>query len=423
MASGGANGAGSEGGGREAGLAAPLSERLRPDSLEDFLGQGHLAERLQGLMAAESLPNLLFFGPPGCGKSTVAMLLARRAGRAWRRVKTPEAGTARLRRLCQGCAVLVIDELHRFSRDQQEMLAGLARNGELTLLACTTENPTFAVAQELLCLLSVVRLRPLSEIDMLELARRGARALGCQMGDAVLEMLARLAKGDARMLLNLVEYTSRLPGAKDNPSAVGAALPEIMSRFERQLGAHSDYASALVKSMRGSDPDAALYYLACLLEAGEDVRFICRRFIMAASEDVGLADPQALAMAVACQQAVEFMGMPEGFIPLAETCVYLALARKSNSAYRAYLAARREVREQGPQEVPLHLRNAPTALQKSWGYGRGYKYPHNFPGGFVEQNYLPDGLVNSRFYLPSANGEEPRLAQWWRRVKKIRDPE
>ncbi|MBQ1330552.1 MAG: replication-associated recombination protein A, partial [Desulfovibrio sp.] len=303
------------------------------------------------------------------------------------------------------------------------MLAGLAREGEITLLACTTENPTFAVAQDLLSLLSVVRLRPLGEQDMLELARRGAHALGCQIGEAVLEMLARLAKGDARMLLSLVEYTSRLPGAKDNPDAVSAQLPEAMSRFERQLGAHSDYASALVKSIRGSDPDAALYWLACLLEAGEDVRFICRRFIMAASEDVGLADPQALAMAVACQQAVEFTGMPEGFIPLAETCIYLALARKSNSAYRAYLAARREVREQGPQDVPLPLRNAPTALQKSWGYGRGFKYPHNFPGGFVEQTYLPDGLVNSRFYLPSANGEEPRLAQWWRRVKKIRDPE
>ena len=421
MASGKTNG--SESGVRETGIAAPLSERLRPESLDAFLGQGHLEDRLRGLLSAEALPNLLLFGPPGSGKSTVAMLLAKNAGRAFRRIKTPEAGTARLKRLCQGCGVLVIDELHRFSRDQQECLARFVQDGALTLLACTTENPTFAVAQELLCQLSVVRLRPLGEQDLLELARRGARALGAGIGEDVLRMLAQIAKGDARMLLNLVEYTAALPGAKENPDAVKAALPEAMSRFERQLGAHSDYASALVKSIRGSDPDAALYYLACLLEAGEDVRFICRRFIMAASEDVGLADPQALSVAVACQQAVEFMGMPEGFIPLAETCIYLSLARKSNSAYRAYLPARREVREQGPQDVPLHLRNAPTPLQKSWGYGRGYKYPHSYPGGFVEQEYLPEGLVNRRFYQPSSSGEEPRLAQWWRRVKKIRDPE
>lgn len=265
-------------------------------------------------------------------------------------------------------------------------------------------------------------MRPLGQDELLTLAKRGAEEMKADISGEVLKMLAELSRGDARALLNLVEYVAGLP-CRDDPESVKEMLPDILRSQEANGGSHYDLTSALIKSIRGSDPDAALYYLACLLENGEDPRFICRRLILSASEDIGLADPAALTMAVSCQRAVDFVGMPEAYMPLAETTIYLALARKSNSSYAAYLNARREVRSQGPLSVPLHLRTAVTPLQKEWGYGRGYKYPHAYRGGYVKQDYLPDGLVNRRFYKPSANGDEPRLSQWWRRVKNIRDDE
>ena len=399
----------------------PLAERLRPESLDLFLGQSHIEERVTALMDCQRLPSLLLFGPPGCGKSTIAILIARSSGRPWKRISAPEAGITQLRKMLAGVEVLVLDELHRFSKAQQDFFLPLLESGELTLLATTTENPSFSVTRQLLSRLSVLRLRALGRAELLELAKRGAAAMGETIAEPVLDMLADVSRGDARTLLNLVEFVAALAVKKDDPEAVKAMLPDIVSRHDKSGDNHYELASALIKSIRGSDPDAALYYLACLVEGGEDPRFICRRLILSASEDVGLADPQALPMAVACQQAVEYVGMPEGFIPLAETTVYLALARKSNSTYAAFLNARQEVRRQGTQEVPLHLRNATTALQKEWGYGRGYKYPHNFPEGWVEQEYLPRDLVNRRFYMPTKNGEEARLSQWWRRKKKIPD--
>ena len=314
------------------------------------------------------------------------------------------------------------DELHRFSKAQQDFFLPLVENGSLTLLATTTENPSFAVTRQLLSRLTVLRMRPLGQDELLTLAKRGAEEMKANISGDVLKMLAELSRGDARALLNLVEYVAGLP-CRDDPESVKEMLPDILRSQEANGGSHYDLTSALIKSIRGSDPDAALYYLACLLENGEDPRFICRRLILSASEDIGLADPAALTMAVSCQRAVDFVGMPEAYMPLAETTIYLALARKSNSTYAAYLNARREVRSQGPLSVPLHLRTAVTPLQKEWGYGRGYKYPHAYRGGYVEQDYLPDGLVNRRFYKPSANGDEPRLSQWWRRVKNIRDDE
>ena len=269
---------------------------------------------------------------------------------------------------------------------------------------------------------------------------QGARHIQFQAGDTVLvcrrlegEFLAYKnaiprnntikIEGDARTLLNLVEYAASLPEEMRAPEQLRSALPEVMMRHDKDGDSHYELASALIKSIRGSDPDAALYYLACLLEGGEDPRFICRRLILSASEDVGLADPNALPLAVSCQQAVEFVGMPEGFIPLAETVVYLALARKSNSSYAAYLTAAREVKYNGARPVPLHLRNASTQLQKEWGYGKEYKYPHNYPEGWVEQDYLPAELVGRRFYQPRDMGDEARLSQWWRKIHKIRKTE
>jgi putative ATPase len=234
--------------------------------------------------------------------------------------------------------------------------------------------------------------------------------------DKALDFLVTVAHGDARTLLNLLEYVQELPEEKRDLDGLRTSLPEVVMRHDKEGDSHYELASALIKSIRGSDPDAALYYLACMLEGGEDPRFITRRLILSASEDVGLADPYALSLAVSCQQAVEFTGMPEGFIPLAETVVYLALAHKSNSAYAGYLAAQKEIKTNGPQPVPLHLRNAATQLQKRWGYGKGYKYPHNYPEGWVPQEYLPQELAGRRFYQPRDNGMERRLTAWWRQL-------
>ncbi|CAK7040774.1 MAG: Replication-associated recombination protein A [Desulfovibrio sp.] len=404
-------------------VSKPLPERMRPDDLALFLGQTHLGNRLRSLMQAKRLPSLLFFGPPGCGKSTLALLLAKSTGKTFLRLSAPEAGLQHLRRSLSGVEILVLDELHRFSKAQQDFFLPLVESGELTLLATTTENPSFSVTRQLLSRLHVLRLRPLGRTELVELARRGAADLQTEMPDDLAELLAGVAHGDARTLLNLVEYVAALPADSRDIEHIKAALPEVLVRHDKDGDNHYELASALIKSIRGSDVDAALYYLACLLEGAEDPRFICRRLILSASEDVGLADPNALQLAVACQQAVEFVGMPEGFIPLAETVTYLALARKSNATYAAYLNAQREIKLNGPHPVPLHLRNPSTQLHKEWGYGKEYKYPHNYPESWIQQTYLPQELEGRRFYQPRDNGEEPRLTQWWRKLHKIKKTE
>ena len=404
-------------------VSKPLPERMRPDDLALFLGQTHLGNRLRSLMQAKRLPSLLFFGPPGCGKSTLALLLAKSTGKTFLRLSAPEAGLQHLRRSLSGVEILVLDELHRFSKAQQDFFLPLVESGELTLLATTTENPSFSVTRQLLSRLHVLRLRPLGRTELVELARRGAADLQTEMPDDLAELLAGVAHGDARTLLNLVEYVAALPADSRDIEHIKAALPEVLVRHDKDGDNHYELASALIKSIRGSDVDAALYYLACLLEGAEDPRFICRRLILSASEDVGLADPSALQLAVACQQAVEFVGMPEGFIPLAETVTYLALARKSNATYAAYLNAQREIKLNGPHPVPLHLRNPSTQLHKEWGYGKEYKYPHNYPESWIQQTYLPQELEGRRFYQPRDNGEEPRLTQWWRKLHKIKKTE
>ena len=397
-------------------ILAPLPERLRPSGLAGFVGQEHLKAKIENFLRANRLPSLLLFGPPGCGKSTLALLLAKPHGQKITRISAPEAGLTQLRKMLAGTDVLILDELHRFSKAQQDFFLPNLENGELTLIATTTENPSFSVTPQLLSRLHVLRLRPLLPAELKALALRGLADMGISLTDEALDMLCSLSNGDARTLLNLVEYTGALPPEKLTNEGIKESLPELVMRHDKTGDSHYERASALIKSIRGSDPDAALYYLACLLEGGEDPRFICRRLILSASEDVGLADPQALSLAVACQQAVEFVGMPEGFIPLSETVVYLALARKSNTSYAAYGNAAREVKMNGPQPVPLHLRNATTKLQRQWGYGKDYQYPHNFPEAWVDQEYLPDAVAGKRFYQPKDVGEEGRLANWWKRL-------
>ena len=388
----------------------PLAHAIRPKTFEDFTGQGHVTSRLQAMLKAKRLPSLLFYGPPGCGKSTLAIILAEATGLPYVRVSAPEAGLAALRGLIEGKDILVLDELHRFSKAQQDFFLPLLEAGDITLLGTTTENPSFALTKQLLSRLHVMRLRPLSHAELLTVAKRGLAALNLNLPQECLELLAVMSGGDARAYLNLLEFTAELPAEKRVLDQLKLILPEQVIRGDRDADTHYELASAFIKSIRGSDPDAALYYLACMLESGEDPRFVCRRLILSASEDVGLADPQALRLAVACHQAVEMVGMPEGFIPLAETTVYLALAPKSNSTYSAYLAAKKELVGQGMKPVPAHLRNPATKLQKQWGFGEGYKYPHAYPGSWVEQEYLPKELVGLKFYHERDQGQEPKLA-------------
>ncbi len=398
------------------GILPPLPERLRPSDTAEFIGQEHLRAKLENLMRAERLPSILFFGPPGSGKSTIALLLARAHGKKVTRISAPEAGLQQLRRMLSGTDVLILDELHRLSKAQQDFFLPLLESGELTLLATTTENPSFSVTPQLLSRLHVLRLRPLVHQDLMALARRGAETLDFQLEEAGADLLATLSGGDARTLLNLVEYTAGLPEDQRQGAALKDHLPEIVARHDKQGDKHYELASALIKSIRGSSPDAAIYYLAALLEGGEDPRFITRRLILAAAEDVGLADPAALPLATACHQAVENIGMPEGYLPMAETVIYLALAPKSNTAYAAYLAASRDIKAAGTAPVPLHLRNASTRLQREWGYGKGYLYPHNHPDAWVDQEYLPEDVAGRQFYHPKTQGAEAALTSRHRRL-------
>lgn len=396
---------------------APLAEMLRPTTLAELVGQKHILPKIENFLRAPRLPSILLYGPPGCGKSSLALILAASTSRRVVRVSAPEAGLTQMRKLLMDSDVLVLDELHRFSKAQQDFFLPILESGEVTLIATTTENPSFSVTRQLLSRLHVLRLKALNLEDLLELAKLGAEKLQMQLDEDSLQAVVALSNGDARTLFNVLEYVKALPEEQRTPEGLKELLPELTLRHDRDGDSHYDLASAMIKSIRGSDPDAALYYLACLLEGGEDPRFVCRRLILSASEDVGLADPAALPLAVACQQAVEFVGMPEGFIPMSETAVYLALAPKSNSTYLAYRQAAAQIRQHGPLPVPMHLRNPATKLMKEWGFGKGYLYPHNFPEAWVDQTYLPDDTVGSRFYEPKTQGQEPRLSA---RLKQLR---
>lgn len=400
-------------------MQKPLAETIRPKTIEDFVGQGHLKTRIRAMITGKRLQSTLFFGPPGSGKSTLAMIVAQGQNKQYVRLSAPETGLGQLRKQLSGVEILILDELHRFSRAQQDFFLPLLETGEIILLATTTENPSFSVTRQLLSRMNVLRLRSLSREELLHIAARAEDISETRVPEKSLEMLASLAGGDARTFLNLLEYVRGLEQKDLEPERLKTVLPEIVIRGDRDGDSHYELASALIKSIRGSDPDAALYYLACLLESGEDPRFICRRLILSASEDIGLAEPMAMPMAVSCQHAVEFTGMPEGFIPLAETVVYLALAPKSNSTYAAYLNAQKEVRTNGPRPVPLHLRNPSTSLHKEWGYGQGYRYPHAYPESWIEQDYLPSELVGRKFYHPKNQGFEPRLLTWLKKKRKI----
>jgi putative ATPase len=407
---------------------------VRPRSFDEYVGQEHLVGEgriLRRLVEADNLPSIILWGPPGTGKTTLARIIATRTKATFVPVSAVSAGVADLRKAVAearerlraglGRTVLFIDEIHRFNKAQQDAILPFVEDGTIVLIGATTENPSFEVIGPLLSRSRVFALKMLEPDSIARIVRqalideeRGLGASGVAVDDEAVEALAASVGGDARIALNAIE--SAVVGAQargeNNPRVTVEDVEEALQHrtylYDRQGDAHYDTISAFIKSLRGSDPDAALYWLARMIEAGEDPLFIVRRMVILASEDVGLADPMAMVVATACQQAVHFIGLPEGFYPMAETALYLALAPKSNSTGSAYGAALKDVEATRNDPVPLHLRNAVTGLMRQMGYGAGYKYAHDYEGHVVEQQHLPDRVAGHTYYRPTDQGWEGR---------------
>ena len=427
--------------------STPLAERIRPTSLEEFVGQTHLlgqGKPLRILIKRDEVPSMIFWGPPGCGKTTLARIIARQTKADFFQVSAVSSGVQEVRKVIERAAtnrkrlnrgtILFIDEIHRFNKAQQDALLHSVEDGIITLIGATTENPSFEVISPLLSRCRVYVLEPLS-VD--ELNRILDHALTSdaflndqkiQLGRKERELLMFLSAGDARVMLNGLETALRLvePAAKGKRvvpiQAIEEAFQRKYAKYDKGGEEHYNIISAFIKSMRGGDPDAAVYWLARMLEGGEDPKFIARRMIILSSEDIGNADPSALTLAISCFTAVDYVGMPEAQIILSQTATYLASASKSNAAISAIQSALHDVRNFPNEQVPLHLRNAPTELMKTLRYGEQYKYSHDYEGHFVEQQYLPDNVKDKIYYRPSDHGLEKiireRLNQWWKNKKR-----
>ncbi len=409
--------------------AAPLAQLLRPRTLDDVVGQDHLVGPegpLRRFVEAKQLTSMILWGPAGTGKTTLARIVASSAGYAEESLSAVNGGVKDVREALVRArerlgergqrTVLFIDEVHRFNKAQQDLLLPATESGEIVLIGATTENPYFEVNAALMSRCTLWRLHSLSEHDIAVLCRRGATLRGVDLSDEALAALTGSADGDARSALTTLDTAIILARAEGDVSV--SAQHVSMARdgrlYHQSRDTHYDQVSALIKSIRGSDPDAALYWLVTLLESGESARFLARRLVILASEDVGLAEPTGLLIAEACARAVEFVGLPEARLNLAHATLALALAPKSNSVTRALGAATAAVQAGGLAEVPDHLRDAHYAGAKDLGFGHGYDYPHDFEGGWVDQTYLPAALVGSRFYEPSSYGRERALVEQWR---------
>lgn len=413
-------------------MAIPLAERMRPTSLDNYVGQQHLVGEgavLRSMIDMGNLCSFILWGPPGVGKTTLAQIIAHRLQRPFYTLSAVTSGVKEVREVVDragksrffnsGSPILFIDEIHRFSKSQQDSLLGAVERGVVTLIGATTENPSFEVIRPLLSRCQLYVLKPLTASDLIALAERALHTdtLLQQRKINLLETgaLIRYSGGDARKLLNILELVTTAEEHEEiniTDELVAQRLQENPAAYDKGGEMHYDIISAYIKSIRGSDPDAALYWLARMIEGGEDPKFIARRLVISAAEDIGLANPNALLLANAAFDAVHKTGWPEGRIPLAEATVYLAASPKSNSAYLGINKALETVRRTGNLPVPLHLRNAPTELMVQLGYHDGYLYPHDAPHSFVPQQYLPDELKNERLWFARTAPAEQKLSQW-----------
>jgi putative ATPase len=415
---------------------------MRPRTLEEFVGQAHLLGPDRPLRPVVEgggrLASMIFWGPPGSGKTTLAALLAHHAGLRFAPISAVLAGVKDLRAAVaeaeaalrdHGGTVLFVDEIHRFNKAQQDALLPYVERGTVVMIGATTENPSFEVISALRSRARVFTLKALEGEDIARIvgnalsdAERGLGGHGIEIARDALDLLTRLAVGDARRALTLLDAAAERADGRIERAHVEAAVEARLPDYDKDGDQHFDVISAFIKSMRGSDPDASMYWLLRMLEAGEDPRYITRRMIVFASEDIGNADPRALGVANSAAEAFDRVGLPEGRLILSQAVTYLASAPKSNAALNALAGAAEAVREHGALPVPMHLRNAPTALMKSEGHGKGYTYPHDHADHFVAAQYLPDRLKDARFYAPSDQGEEAaigeRLRRWWKDLKR-----
>ena len=429
----------------------PLAERLRPKTLNEYIGQKHLVGEgaiLHQMIENGNLSSFILWGPPGVGKTTLARIIAHQLERPFYTLSAVTSGVKEVREVIEKAkrfalmnsglfnnkqatissnrAILFIDEIHRFSKSQQDSLLGAVEDGTITLIGATTENPSFEVITPLLSRCQVYVLKSLEKEDLLELLNRAItedeyiRNLGIELHET--ESILRYSGGDARKLLNIIELVTNSGVKRIDNETVTKQLQQNPVAYDKDGELHYDIISAFIKSIRGSDPDAALYWLARMVAAGEDPKFIARRLVISASEDIGLANPNAMLVANACFDTLQKIGWPEGRIPLAMATVYLATSQKSNSAYLAINQALELVEKTGNLPVPLHLRNAPTKLMEELGYGEGYKYAHDFPNHFVKHQFMPDALLGTTLWQAQGSPQEQKMAEWmkylWGKDKK-----
>jgi len=418
-------------------ISKPLAERMRPHSFDDYVGQQHLVGKnapLRKSIEAGRIPSMILWGPPGVGKTTLVTVISQITERNFITLSAVSSGVKEVREVIdqakkvnlfsKGNPILFIDEIHRFNKSQQDSLLGAVENGTITLIGATTENPSFEVISPLLSRCQVYVLKHLDEHDLDKLIDKAISTdvelskLNIQVKER--DALYRFSGGDGRKLYNILELvcSSDEQEIVITNDMVLSRLQVNMAIYDKSGEQHYDIISAFIKSVRGSDPDAAVYWLARMLEGGEDIKFIARRLIILASEDIGLANPNAMLIANACFDAIDKIGMPEARIPLSEATIYLATSPKSNSAYLAVDSALAKVKETGDLPVPLHLRNAPTTLMKKLNYGADYKYAHNYDNHYVDQQYLPDKLVDEKFYMPAPNAKEEQIRKWMDFIKK-----
>jgi putative ATPase len=417
-------------------MLIPLAEQLRPESLDDYLGQEHLVGPgaiLSKAIESGNVPSMILWGPPGVGKTTLAYIISRQLSREFFTLSAVSSGVKEVREIISKAResgtspFLFIDEIHRFSKSQQDALLGAVEKGIITFIGATTENPSFEVISPLLSRCQIYILKTLEENHLLRLLEEGRRRLEQQLGIGITiaetEAMIRISGGDARKLLNALELTSTSLSHNektitiDNQNTI-RIIQQNLAMYDKTGEMHYDIISAFIKSMRGSDPNAAVYWLARMVEAGEDPKFIARRMLILASEDIGNANPNALLLATTCFQAVDVIGYPECDLILSQTAIYLASSVKSNASYLAIRNAQKAIKDHGDQPVPLHLRNAPTKLMKKIGYGKDYKYAHDFDDNFVDQEFLPDKIKGRKFYDPQSNPKEneirARLKALWK---------